>query len=158
MPKPKPTEIIRHEIVLGRAEKEMIGGAIAAYQFNRVADPTVKLLNDVTGMLSFAAILTIFFPDIVLPAVGAGTDEIIDAIKDGINAGRERAAAEAAAGSDTPLDEATGPGDFLGRLWFNLTIPGILNTWDTDAKDPTGIEDWLNATRDEVNRGFENIE
>jgi hypothetical protein len=158
LPKPKPTEIIRHEIVLGRAEKEMIGGAIAAYQFNRVAEPSVDLMKDVTGMLSFAAILTILFPDIVLPAVGAGTDEIIDSIKNGINAGREKAAAEAAAGGDTPLDEAGGGLDLLGRLWYNLTIPGIMNTWDTSAKDPTGIEEWLFATRDDVNRGFENIE
>ena len=50
MPKPKPDQVIRHEIVLGRSERDLIEGALMAYQFNRVATPTVALLSDVSAM------------------------------------------------------------------------------------------------------------
>ena len=50
MPKPKPDQVIRHEIVLGRSERELIEGALVAYQINRIATPTVALLSDVSAM------------------------------------------------------------------------------------------------------------
>ncbi len=50
MPKPKPDQVIRHEIVLGRSERELIEGALVAYQVNRIATPTVALLSDVSAM------------------------------------------------------------------------------------------------------------
>ena len=50
MPKRKPDQVIRHEIVLGRSERELIEGALVAYQINRIATPTVALLSDVSAM------------------------------------------------------------------------------------------------------------
>ena len=50
MPKPKPDQVIRHEIVFGRSELELIEGALVAYQVNRIATPTVALLSDVSAM------------------------------------------------------------------------------------------------------------
>jgi len=50
MPKPKPDQVIRHEIVFGRSERELIEGALVAYQVNRIATPTVALLSDVSAM------------------------------------------------------------------------------------------------------------
>ena len=50
MPKPKPDQVIRHEIVLGRSERELIEGALVAYQVNKIATPTVALLSDVSAM------------------------------------------------------------------------------------------------------------
>jgi hypothetical protein len=50
MPKPKPDQVIRHEIVLGRSERELVEGALVAYQVNRIATPTVALLSDVSAM------------------------------------------------------------------------------------------------------------
>mgnify|MGYP003661606864 FL=1 len=50
MPKRKPDQVIRHEIVFGRSERDLIEGALMAYQFNRVATPTVALLSDVSAM------------------------------------------------------------------------------------------------------------
>ena len=57
MPKPKPTQVIRHEIILGRKEKEMVDSALSAYAFNRVSTPVIDLLNDVTGLTAFFSIL-----------------------------------------------------------------------------------------------------
>lgn len=57
MPKPKPDEIIRHEIVLGRTEREMMETVIAGITFNRVATPTVALLSDVSALSALILIL-----------------------------------------------------------------------------------------------------
>mgnify|MGYP006129285089 CR=1 FL=1 len=50
MPKPKPDQVIRHEIVFGRSERELIEGALVAYQVNKIATPAVALLSDVSAM------------------------------------------------------------------------------------------------------------
>lgn len=57
MPKPKPDEVIRHEIVLGRTEREMMETVIAGITFNRVATPTVALLSDVSALSAIILIL-----------------------------------------------------------------------------------------------------
>ncbi len=50
MPKPKPDQVIRHEIVLGRSERELISDGLVAYQVNRISTPLVALLSDVSAM------------------------------------------------------------------------------------------------------------
>tara|TARA_Y100001938_G_scaffold97801_1_gene133924 strand:+ start:427 stop:837 length:411 start_codon:yes stop_codon:yes gene_type:complete len=57
MPKPKPTEVIRHEIVLGRSERDLLEGALMAYGFNRVATPIVAGLSDISFTVTVAGIL-----------------------------------------------------------------------------------------------------
>jgi len=57
MPKPKPDKVIRHEIVLGRSERDMLEGWFGSMQFNNIATPAVNLMNDVTGMITFLSIL-----------------------------------------------------------------------------------------------------
>jgi len=57
VPKPKPDEIIRHEIVLGRTEREMMETVIAGITFNRVATPAVALLSDVSALSTIILIL-----------------------------------------------------------------------------------------------------
>ena len=56
MPKPKPDQVIRHEIVLGRSERELIEGALVAYQVNKISTPLVALISDVSAM-SFICLL-----------------------------------------------------------------------------------------------------
>ena len=56
-PKVKPDNVVRHEIVLGRADRELLEGAIAAYQINRISTPLVALLSDASALLALAAIL-----------------------------------------------------------------------------------------------------
>jgi len=50
MPKPKPDQVVRHEIVLGRSERELISDGIVAYQFNRITTPLVALFSDASAM------------------------------------------------------------------------------------------------------------
>lgn len=57
MPKPKPTEVIRHEVVLGRSERDLLEGALMAYGFNRVATPIVSGLSDISFVVTVAGIL-----------------------------------------------------------------------------------------------------
>ena len=57
MPKPKPDKVIRHEIVLGRSERDILDGWIGSMQFNNIATPAVNLMNDVTGMITFLSII-----------------------------------------------------------------------------------------------------
>lgn len=51
MPKPKPDNIVRHEIVLGRAERELLDTATTAYTANRVISPITSLLSSTPGLL-----------------------------------------------------------------------------------------------------------
>tara|TARA_Y100001970_G_C13685642_1_gene579847 strand:+ start:47 stop:547 length:501 start_codon:yes stop_codon:yes gene_type:complete len=51
MPKPKPDNIVRHEIVLGRAERELLDTATTAYTANRVITPFTSLLSSTSGLL-----------------------------------------------------------------------------------------------------------
>tara|TARA_B100000029_G_C17561770_1_gene953651 strand:- start:510 stop:1016 length:507 start_codon:yes stop_codon:yes gene_type:complete len=57
MPKPKPDEVIRHEIVLGKVERDMMRDTLGAYQFNKISSPLVAGLSDVTFVLTVTAIL-----------------------------------------------------------------------------------------------------
>ena len=50
MPKVKPDQVVRHEIVLGRSERDLISDGIAAYQFNRITTPLVALFSDASAM------------------------------------------------------------------------------------------------------------
>ena len=57
MPKKPPTEIVRHEIVLGRAEREIVRNTLESLQFKNYSTPIVAGLSDVTFTLTLASIL-----------------------------------------------------------------------------------------------------
>ena len=57
MPKPKPHNIIRHEIVLGRTERAMLDPIIASLSFKNMAEPIVEILKDATALFALAGIL-----------------------------------------------------------------------------------------------------
>ena len=59
MTKVPPDNVIRHEIVLGRAERQLLRNTLEAYQFNRFADPIVKGLSDVTFTATIAGLLAL---------------------------------------------------------------------------------------------------
>ena len=75
MPKVKPVNVVRHELVVGRSERELLDTAVTAIAANRVLTPLVALLSDVSA-------LTAIF--ILLEATG-----LIDLIPDGIRQGIE---------------------------------------------------------------------
>tara|TARA_R110000751_G_scaffold151141_1_gene256129 strand:- start:155 stop:526 length:372 start_codon:yes stop_codon:yes gene_type:complete len=90
MPKPKPTSIIRHEIVLGRTERAMLDPIIASLSFKNIADPIVEIMKDTTALIAFV----FFFEkltgiDIVLPGEPT-VEQIFGAIDQGIENFREQ--------------------------------------------------------------------
>ena len=56
MPKPKPDQVIRHEIVLSRPLQETVDGLVGSAQFRNIATPTVDLMKDVSGMAVFLSL------------------------------------------------------------------------------------------------------
>ena len=89
MPKPKPTQVVRHEIVLGRSEKEMLEGVIGAYQFNRVSTPVVAAFSDVSFLIAVGSLLAAYkfideeTWDAFIMAIKSGTanpDEVVTEI------------------------------------------------------------------------------
>jgi len=123
MPRSKADRTVIHRIELGGLERDLAQGALAAYQFNRISTPVVAGMSDVSFMITLGALLTFFYPDIILPKAEDGIDAVTDAIKLGIQQGQERARAEREATGEATLDDATGPGDLVGRLIYNLTNP-----------------------------------
>lgn len=129
-------KVIEHRITFGTKERQLMEGALGAFQFNKVSTPIVAGMSDVSFMITFGAILTLFFPDIILPRAEDGIDAVVEAIKTGINQGQERAKAEREATGEATLDDSTGARDFLGRLFFNVTNPnwgsggsGVREAW-----------------------------
>jgi hypothetical protein len=57
MPKAKPDQVVVHRIEFQESERELLAGMTGAYQFNRIAEPLVKLLNDVTGTVTVLTLL-----------------------------------------------------------------------------------------------------
>ena len=57
MPKPKPDNIVRHEIVLGRSERELLDTATTAYTANRIMSPLTELLSSNAGLLLVSGVL-----------------------------------------------------------------------------------------------------
>tara|TARA_B100000575_G_C23138410_1_gene661928 strand:- start:1381 stop:1782 length:402 start_codon:yes stop_codon:yes gene_type:complete len=81
MPKPKPDQVIRHEVVLSRPLQETVDSLISTVNFRNVADPTVRLLNDVTGMATFLGILaSLGITGIAFTYVAGNEDSVTDVI------------------------------------------------------------------------------
>ena len=67
MPKPKPDRVVRHEIILGRTEREMLDTVITANAANRIMTPLVALMSDASAMLVLLSILEVFGITDILP-------------------------------------------------------------------------------------------
>lgn len=123
MPRAKSDRIVTHRIELGVKEREIADSMLAAFAFNRVSTPIVAGMSDVSFMIVLGSLLTLYFPDIVLPTGEAKMEEVVAAIDKGIKEGVERAREERRQTGDSPLDESSGVRDLLGRLYYNLTNP-----------------------------------
>ena len=90
MPKPKPDNIVRHEIVLGRSERELLDTLVTANAATKVVvQPLVSLLSEPKALLALFAILeglgiTDFIPDDWLVILEEGASETFDDWKDGV--------------------------------------------------------------------------
>ena len=65
MPKPKPDQVIRYEVVLGSTERQILKDMRSAYVFNRAASPVVDLAEDILtsprALATFLTFLGMFF-------------------------------------------------------------------------------------------------
>ncbi|NIP28053.1 MAG: hypothetical protein GWO38_30640 [Phycisphaerae bacterium] len=81
MPKPKPDEVIRHEIVLGRSERELLDTLVTANAATKVVvQPLVSMLSEPQALIALFAILeglgiTDFIPPNVLQLLKDGAYE-----------------------------------------------------------------------------------
>tara|TARA_B100000530_G_scaffold222466_1_gene143111 strand:- start:3245 stop:3628 length:384 start_codon:yes stop_codon:yes gene_type:complete len=57
MPKPKPDQVIRHEIALSRPMQEAVDQYVIAHSFESISTPMVDLMKDVSGMAVFLSIV-----------------------------------------------------------------------------------------------------
>ncbi len=112
MPKVKPDQVIRHEVVLGRADRELLEGAVMAYQMNRIAEPLVKLLNDVTGLTAFLSILAALTGFTFLISDDLNANELIDVFL------TQREQHIIKTGAQTGITAAAGPLDFIFEILF----------------------------------------
>ena len=55
-PKVKPDNVVRHELVLGRSERELLDTLTTAYTVNRVVTPITSLLSSTAGLLLVAGL------------------------------------------------------------------------------------------------------
>ena len=100
----------------------MIESALGAYKFNKVADPVVKGMSDISFMLTLASILTVFFPNIVVSATMTSVEEIVRAIIVGIRDAIESEQANMYGGLvDGPVPNPLGNLGFLYPLSGDLT-------------------------------------
>jgi MFS family permease len=71
MPKPKPDEVIRHEIVLGRAEREIVRDLQLSYTANRLLSPFTNLSASGALFLTGSGLLLL---DYLLDNIGLDPD------------------------------------------------------------------------------------
>ena len=79
MPKPKPDQVIRHEIVLGRSEREIIRDAQVLYAAKNVGALSVEIFKDATALSALFIIISYYFPGLTfLFAPESDSSSILD--------------------------------------------------------------------------------
>ena len=53
-------KVVEHRITFGTKERDMIEGALAAYQFNRIGTPIVAALSDVSFLVFVGGVLAAY--------------------------------------------------------------------------------------------------
>ena len=83
MPKPKPDQVIRHEIVLSRPLQDTVDGLVGSKQFNNIATPIITAVNDNTTLiLLLATIATLGLTGVAFAYLPPKLDEAIDIYND----------------------------------------------------------------------------
>ena len=67
MPKPKPDEVIRHEIVLGSAERQIAKDLRSAIVANRIISPITSMLSTPAGVLVVVGLSLAFIEQYLPP-------------------------------------------------------------------------------------------
>lgn len=159
VPKPKPDKVLRHEIVLGRADREMIQQLVTAQSIDKVGETIKELFvvlkdpTEVAGVVvSVAFLMELLGYDVPYFPGPAELKEIIDSMKDARQAREEyQTGTNPFTGSPTTSDpsgittpaeayEREGGGTMgfaaaLGTAWYNLTNPN----WGIGDPDAPGV-------------------
>ena len=77
---------IEHRVTLGTKERQLLEDWVNSNSFNKIAEPIVAGMSDVSFVLTVGAIIAIWFPNIVLPDIltETTTAEVIEAIDKGV--------------------------------------------------------------------------
>jgi hypothetical protein len=91
MPKPKPDQVIRHEIVLSRPLQDTVDGLVGSKQFNNIATPIITAINDDSTLkLILAGIATLGLAGVafkyVPPALQDASEIYNDFVSQRVNA------------------------------------------------------------------------
>ena len=117
MPKPKPDQVIRYEVVLGSTERQVLKDIRSAYVFNRVSAPMVDLAEDVLtsprALATFLTFLGMFFD---IPYFPDATD--LAQFSEQYQAGKAKAEATPE-GADRP------PPTSFGEAFYNIRNPNF---------------------------------
>jgi len=128
MPKPKPDQVIRHEIALSRPMQESVDQYVVAHSFQAVATPIVDLMKDISGMIVFLSVVATIGYNFEFISTGATTmDDVLTDFRS------QRAAARQAPGySDEYRDRASsvtgGFQNVFNQIIDSLTGASLENT------------------------------
>ena len=115
MPKPKPDQVIRFEVVMGSTERQILKDMRSAYVFNRATTPMVDLAEDILtsprALATFLTFLGMFFD---VPYFPDFTD--LKQFQEDYMKGKDKAMA-------TPRDEDRPPPENLGEAFYNIRNP-----------------------------------
>ena len=118
LPKPKPDQVIRFEVVLGSVEREIVRDLRTAYAFNKISNPLITMVDEMglwtkEGMALFLLLVSAIF-DVDIPWFPDITD--MEGIKNDFDEYRRNNA-------DTPPGEDRIPPSNLGGALYNLRHP-----------------------------------
>ena len=118
LPKPKPDQVIRFEVVLGSVEREIVRDLRTAYAFNKISNPLITMVDEMglwtkEGMALFLLLVSAIF-DVDIPWFPDVTD--MEQVKNDFDEYRRNNA-------DTPPGEDRIPPSNLGGAIYNLRNP-----------------------------------
>jgi len=147
MPKPKPTHVVRHEIVFGRTEKDLLDTLVfsnsvlvGTKSFNLAVSPIISLFKDISAMtiilVSIAAYLGWEF--IVAPG-GETVGGLLDQFKAQWLVFQQSEKAQEAT-EDVLTAPVTLVTSFLNNLFGILPdLESITQDWDFDPASPPPV-------------------
>lgn len=132
--KEKASKVVVHRIEFQQKERELLEGVMQAYSFNRLANPIVALMSDVSGMIAFASILALV--GITVDVGGLNSDssmnQVTDRIKEAVD-NRQNLRANMSAQERDRL-RAGGDQSFIGGVEeiIRMTLRQIFNPPDVE--------------------------
>jgi len=143
MPRAKATDVVIHRIELGGKERAMAEGVIAAYQFNRIANPIVAALSDVSFLVFVGGILAAykFIDEDTWKALTGGLDSATTTAAEVVTWGEEsyRAAQRKYREAGDLVDEAIDPANLLNTIFNYSPWGATFNFSQYVAEEVTGL-------------------